>query len=364
MYVALKVLSIFLISILTITSCNNVSPSNIQKVEHNNNNKFVIDVGKGKLGGNISFKINLSEGFKIKANEKGFTSVYNSITSYKIALVTSAGTGSNSLTTLPNGDSSDIYSIDKVDLSRTQTSPDANIYLTNVPDGTYWIAVSAYDSEGRNVTETTSTTGLIGSEKFAVSTGGGNSESSPNNGRVTVASDFSVPSTPVTIPLTLVDSYGATIEATVTIIDGSSKSKSDVQSVRFYLVDNNTDNGNIVDSNILEGSFNLSSGTKFDSLKAGTATTMRFKNIPVGSYYVAVAAYDSSSTVDSTTNITNLTANNNANITITTSPAPTGDMGTFSISNSGGSGSGLIQVNTGYIPNTTSSITLTLKLKD
>lgn len=365
MYVVLKLFSIFLISISSLASCNIVSSSNIQKVNNdiNNKDKVVIDIGKGKKGGNLSFKVNLSEVFKIKANENGFTSVYDSIESFKIALVTNSGTGSNTLTLAP---STSVYSINESVLSGNPTSSPVDIYLKNVPNGDYWIAVSAYDSDGRNVTSTTSTTGLISGENFAVSTGGGNEESSPNNGRVTVASDFTVPSTPVTVPLTLVDSYGSTIEATVTITDGSTKSKSDIQLLRFYLVNKNVDNEPILDEHILKGNFDITTGTKFDSLKAGTPTTMRFKNIPVGQYYVAVAAYESTTTVDSTTNITNLTENNNANITITTAPTPTGNMGTFSISNTGGDSGdlGRIIVNTGYIPNTTNSVTLPLKLKD
>ncbi|MFN4150223.1 MAG: hypothetical protein ACK4IX_04715, partial [Candidatus Sericytochromatia bacterium] len=64
MYAALKLFSIFLISISFLTSCNIVSSSNIQKVNTgiNDKNTFVIDIGKGKTGGNISFKINIHLG--------------------------------------------------------------------------------------------------------------------------------------------------------------------------------------------------------------------------------------------------------------------------------------------------------------
>lgn len=363
MYVLLKLLTIFITAIFSLTSCNIVNSLNIQEKTTHLKDNFTIDVGKGKLGGNISFKVKISEGFKIKNNKNGFNSLYDSINSYKIALVTSAGTGSNSLTTLPNGNSSDIYSINKVDLSRTQTSPDANIYLQNVPAGSYWVAVSAYDSDGRNITATTSTTGKIGTETFSVSTGGGNQESSPNNGRVTVAADFTIPSTPVTIPMTLVDSYGATIEATVDI-DAGTNPLTNIQFLRFYLVDSNTDNSNLVDSNIKKGPFDISSGTLFTNLVSGTPTTVKFVSVPTGTtYHIAVAAYNSTSPVDNSTNITNLLANNNVNITITSNPTPTGNMGTFSVSNGGGNSNlGSVSVDSNYQVNSPTPVTVTLQL--
>ena len=49
MYKGLKWLSIFLISMSSITSCNNVNPSNIQKVEHNNNNKLLFNFVNNKI---------------------------------------------------------------------------------------------------------------------------------------------------------------------------------------------------------------------------------------------------------------------------------------------------------------------------
>lgn len=371
MCVVLKLAVSFVVALSMLSSCSKITTSNFDKnatASIYQENKVFIDVGHGKKGGTVSFNMNLSEGFKTKANVDGWSSVYNSINSYKIALVSSAGTGSNALTTLPNGTSADVFSITKSAMSGTKTSPTAQIFLTNVPAGTYWIAVAAYDTQGRNVTKTIGTTGTIGGEIFAVSTGGGNGDSSPNNGRVTVAADFSVPSSAVTIPLTLVDSFGANIQSTVTITDGTTKVKADIALIRFYLVDSKT-TSNLVDANIIKGPFDLSSGTLFDSLKAGTATTLTFASVPAGTYYVAASAYSSSSTVNSTTNITNLTTNTFANITITTAPTPTGNMGTFSISNSGGDGStepgpGRLVVNSAYVVSSASAVVLPLKLLD
>lgn len=369
MYVILKLAVSFVVALSVLSSCSEITTSNFYKTKTGSifqENKVFVDVGHGKKGGTVSFNVNLSEGFKTKANVNGWYSVYNSINSYKIALVSSAGTGSNALTTLPLGTSADIFSITKSAMSGTKTSPTAQIFLTNVPAGTYWIAVAAFDAQGRNVTKSTTTTGTIsvaGGEIFAVSYGGGNGETSPYNGRVTVAADFSVPATPVTIPLTLIDSFGANIQSTVTITDGSTNVKADIALIRFYLVNSKT-TSNLVDANIIKGPFDLSSGTLFDSLKAGTATTLTFASVPAGTYYVAGAAYNSSGTVDSTTNITNLTTNTFANITITTAPTPTGNMGTFSISNSSGDGDGSLVVNSTYLISSASAVVLPLKLKD
>lgn len=374
MCLVLKLVVSFVVAISMFSSCSKITTANFDKnatASISQENKVFIDVGHGKKGGTVSFNVNLSEGFKTKANVDGWSSVYNSINSYKIALVSSAGTGSNALTTLPNGTSADVFSITKSAMTGTKTSPTAQIFLTNVPAGTYWIAVAAYDAQGRNVTKSSSTTGTISvasGEIFAVSTGGGNGDASPNNGRVTIAADFSVPSSAVTIPLTLVDSFGANIQSTVTITDGSTKVKADIALIRFYLVDSKT-TSNLVDANIIKGPFDLSSGTLFDSLKAGTATTLTFASVPAGTYYVAASAYSSSSTVDSTTNITNLTTNTFANITITTAPTPTGNMGTFSISNSGGDGStepgpGRLVVASTYVVSSASAVVLPLKLLD
>lgn len=355
-------------SFLILISCSEINNTNVKKPIPiiNSENKLLIDMGKGKKGGTVAFKINLAEGFKTKANVAGWDSLYASITSYKIALVTTAG--GSSLTTAPANNSSDVISITTSAITGTKTSPTTQIFLTNVPSGTYWIAVAAYDAQGRNVTQSTSNSGTISvasGDTFAVSTGGGNGDASPNNGRVTVATDFSVPSTAVTIPLTLVDSFGANLQATVTITDGTTNVKADINLIRFYLVNSNS-TSNLVDTNIIKGPFDLSTGSNFTSLKAGTATTLTFASVPAGTYYIAGAAYSSSSTIDSTTNITNLTTNTFSNITITTNPTPIGNMGTFSVSNSGGDSgtTGRVVVSSAYGISTNSPVVLPLKLLD
>lgn len=359
----LKISTMFIILCSVLISCLGIDNTNIKKLSTSNN----INVGKDKIGGKVKFEIKLDRMFKTKANVSGWDSLYNSINSYKIALVTSAGTGSNALTTLPSGTPADVFSITKAAMTGTKTNPTAEFFITNVPVGTYWIAVSAYDAQGRNVTQSTSNTGTIAVSSgavFAVSTGGGNGEISPNNGRVTIATDFSIPSTPVSIPLTLVDSFGANIQGNSTITDGTTNIKSDISLIRFYLVDSKT-TSNLVNANILKGPFDITSGALFSSLVAGSVTTLSFNSVPAGTYYIASAAYNSSTTVNSTTNITNLTNNTFANITISAGQSPTGDMGTFSISNSGGdSGIGRVVINSTYDVSSTSILVLPLKLLD
>lgn len=372
MYLSIKLLIMFVISLLVITSCTTViNNTNIEERAKiiSNENKIIIDIGKGKSGGTVSFKINLSEVFKTKANVNGWDSLYNSINSYKISLVTTSGGGS--LTTAPTNTSADVINITKAAITGIKTSLTSQVFLTNVPAGTYWVAVAAYDLQGRNVTKTTSTTGtiaVIGGEIFAVSTGGGNGDISPNNGMVTVTSTFSLPSAAVTIPLTLTDPFGANIQATVAITDGITKVKANINLIRFYLVNSKT-TSNLVDANIIKGSFDLTAGSLFTSLKAGTSTTINFVSVTSGTYYIAVAAYNSSAIVDSTTNITNLTANTFANITITSAPTPTGNMGTFSISDTGGDGGaapgpGRLVVNSNYGVSSSAAVVLNLKLLD
>ncbi|MEK7431994.1 MAG: hypothetical protein AABZ74_02590 [Cyanobacteriota bacterium] len=94
MYVKFKLILSFLIFFLILSSCSEINTKKLQKTSsfYYNKNK-VIDVGKGKIGGNIAFEINISNEFKTKSNELGWN--YNSIDHYKIALVTSSGSGNN-----------------------------------------------------------------------------------------------------------------------------------------------------------------------------------------------------------------------------------------------------------------------------
>lgn len=108
------------------------------------------------------------------------------------------------------------------------------------------------------------------------------------------------------------------------------KTKSNIQLLRLYLVNSNAIS--LSDSNIKSPSFDISSGSKFTSLKSGTSTSIQFNNVPNGTYYVAIAAYNSSTTVDSTTNITDKnTSSGYTNITSSST-----NLGRFAISTSGG----------------------------
>ena len=357
---SLKLLTLFLISFLMIFSCSILNEQNTEKkvTIPSAENKVFIDVGNGKTGGTFEFKINHSEGFKLKNNINGWDAKYASIDHYKLALVTTAGTGSNALTTLPLGTSADVYTISKASLTAPSASA-THIFFKNVPNGAYYVAIAAYDADNRNVTLVTGTTGTISvasGDNFAVSTAGGDAG---NTGLVTVSATYTVPTNPVTIPLTLSTAFGADIEVEVTVTQNTNL-LSAINAFRFYLVSTNT--GNLVDANITGGPFDLTTGTKFSTLKTiasgniGTMQKLIFKSVPAGTYYVAGAAYNSSGTINSTTNITSDTHN----ITITTTPVPTGNMGLFSISTTGGTSGSVVVTSTYGI--TTPAVILPIQL--
>ncbi|MBC7475940.1 MAG: hypothetical protein H7263_16780 [Candidatus Sericytochromatia bacterium] len=153
------------------------------------------------------------------------------------------------------------------------------------------------------------------------------------------------------------------------------KTKTDIKLIRFYLVDSNA--SSLGNTNIQSSSFDITGsstgtlGTLFTNLtNTGGTGTIKFINVSSGSYYVAAAAYSSTTTINSTTNINNLNtlpAGNSTNINLT-SPS-TINLGRFSLSNSGGDApglSGLVTVGSSYnlINNGTATLGLSLNLAD
>ncbi len=153
------------------------------------------------------------------------------------------------------------------------------------------------------------------------------------------------------------------------------KTKTDIKLLRFYLVDSNASSLN--DTNIKSPYFDVKAtstgtlGTLFTNLtSSGGVGTIKFINVLSGSYYVAAAAYSSTTIINSTTNINNLNtlpAGSSTNINLT-SPSVT-DLGRFFLSTSGGDApglSGFVTVNSSYklINNGTATLGLSLKLAD
>jgi hypothetical protein len=320
----------------------------------------VFDMGNGKPGASLAVKLNLNEGFKTSAFVNGNPAgTFALINSFKIAMIANnSGTGLNPLA------GTSILSITKAALTGSVGSNSAELILKNVPSvtgGTY-VAVAAFDSNGTNITVATGTTVTItgATGPFAVSNAGGQA-AFPGRVRITAAL-VATDTAPVTIPLTLRNIAGATIDVTVNDNGHTSPHRignGDTALFRFYLVNTSASAPPaLVDANIKKGPFNLTTGAKFTALttngnnKTGLAT-LQFLNVPPGTYFVAGAAYSSSATVNSTTNITAATsatygasyAVHSNTITIGASPLPIGIMGIYSISNTGGDGNGSITVN-------------------
>ena len=142
--------------------------------------------------------------------------------------------------------------------------------------------------------------------------------------------------------------------------------------IRIYLVDSNS--STLGDSNIKYGPLDITSSntgsllTFFNNVKGSGGTgNITFTNVGQGTYYVAVSTFDSTSSLDSTKNITNNTTNTVGSYTIIT--ANSTNLGRFALSTSGGdSNSGGIQIgsySTSYnlVNNGTSSLNINLALK-
>lgn len=150
------------------------------------------------------------------------------------------------------------------------------------------------------------------------------------------------------------------------------KLKSDISLIRVYLVNNNSSNLN--DSNIKFGPLDLTSSstgtllTFFNNLKDSSGSgSLTFYNVGQGTYYVAVSAYENTSTIDETTNITDISNTTSGAYSTITSGST--NLGRFAISTSGGdSNSGSVEIGnlaTGYrlVNNGTDALNVDLKLR-
>jgi hypothetical protein len=340
------------------TAC---SPDSVTSVKENTGNSkpelyqdkpVIIDVGNGKPGGSISVKVNLDDGFNIKNSISGFTGAFNTgISSFKVSLVTN---NSGPLTTAPSGTpASDVKIITKATLSGTVTASSAQILITNVPAGTFFVAVAAIDNAGKDETTNANT---ISTENYAVS-----------SASVTVNSSFTpTPSTQLTVPLTLANSFGATLDSTVTVTPGTN-ALSTIVGFRFYLVNTNTGTLALPASpagNVKLGPFDATASintTLFNALKTGTATTLHFTNVPANTdispnnrYFVAASVWKGVFT------------NKNNNITNSAAPA-IGSGGTaegnYKASTTGGDTNGQVTVATDLTLTGTTNLGVALALQ-
>lgn len=116
--------------------------------------------------------------------------------------------------------------------------------------------------------------------------------------------------------------------------NGFTGKRSDIKLLRIYLVDNN--GTSLVGTNIKHGPYDIDISntgmlaTFFTNVTGTSGTsgtgTLTFSNIGAGTYYVAIAAYRSTTTINNTTNIT-ISSTNITNVT---------NFGNFAISNTGG----------------------------
>mgnify|MGYP001605642036 CR=1 FL=1 len=158
------------------------------------------------------------------------------------------------------------------------------------------------------------------------------------NGRITQGSFF--------VKLSFKNSYPE--KKIYTVKDSASgdpaKTRTEIQLFRFYLVDSN--GASLTNTNLKTPAFDITSsssgtlGTLFTTLKAGSTGTLKIINVSTGTYYFAAAAFNSTTVIDSTTNISNLSttpAGSSTNIIIS---GPS-DLGRFALSTSGGDLPGL-----------------------
>lgn len=154
------------------------------------------------------------------------------------------------------------------------------------------------------------------------------------------------------------------------------KLKTDINLIRIYLVDSNASTLN--GSNIKEGPFDITSAstgslaTFFTNVKGASGIgNLSFSNVGAGTYYVAVAAYSSSVTIDNTTNINSKSTTPAGSSTNITSGS---DLGRFALSTTGGdSSNGVVVIGNmvssgraiyGLINNGTINLGVTLDLRD
>lgn len=198
----IKFLLLTSLSLFLISCSNNINSTSISSIL-SSKNSIVHDV-KGNTKAQISLKFS-NDSFKTKSSSSGNTNgTVSSISYYQVALCTDSNNPSNSILTGSN------FSFDKNPLV-ISNSDQSIVTFKNVPSGTYYATVSAFDSSGSNITEPTfySIGDLL---PLSVST---NSISVSSNGDVTPEGEI------LSVNLKLRDIKGASLYSEINIEDGS-----------------------------------------------------------------------------------------------------------------------------------------------
>lgn len=199
--VKIKILLLTSLS-LFLLSCSNVIIDNNRSILTSKNS--IVHNIKGNTKAQISLKLSL-DSFKTKASSSGNTNgTVSSISYYQVALCTDSNNPSNSMLSGSN------FSFDKNPLVMSN-SDQSIVTFQNVPSGTYYATVSAFDSSGANITEPTfySIGDIL---PLSVSS---NSVSISTNGDLTPDGEV------LTVNLKLRDLKGASLYSEISIEDGS-----------------------------------------------------------------------------------------------------------------------------------------------
>ncbi|MFN4150474.1 MAG: hypothetical protein ACK4IX_05995 [Candidatus Sericytochromatia bacterium] len=189
------------IKILLITSLTNNITSSTSILS---NKTSIVHNVKGNTKAQISLKFS-NDSFKTKASSSGNTNgTVSSISYYKVALCTDSNNPSNSMLSGSN------FSFDKNPLV-ISNSDQSIVTFQNVPSGTFYATVSAFDINDNNITEPTfySIGDIL---PLSVSS---NSVSISTNGDLTPDGEV------LTVNLKLRDLKGASLYSEISIEDGS-----------------------------------------------------------------------------------------------------------------------------------------------
>jgi len=240
-------LSISFLAVLSVlTACSSNIPSAINN-DGNQTNLFaqskvndvlIADLGNGKkTNASLSFKVNLDSdksSFNTKNNVSGniggATSAVLSIQVWLLESTTGSPPAAGATVTPVSGSA---FSYTNASAGSNPTFTYTNID-TNTSGKSYYVAVAAYNvvsgsqSTANNITNKTTAANRImigGTEPAAISDGGGDTtgNSGSNTGSVNVSSLYTVSTTNgLTVDVTLADAMGATIDSSVTLINGNS----------------------------------------------------------------------------------------------------------------------------------------------
>ncbi len=229
---------------LSILSCstfdNTASKSINNKTVDNKNSSYVIDVGHGKKGADISVKIDLlspNSKFKTRASSDGVANkTASDIKSLKFYIIKKTGTGISTMDPYIDTDPTNVTNIIRNDIILNTPSATATINVTfkDTPfstssfgsGGYFYLGVRAYDTANATGTEliksnndsSVTWTGTTGgaNNKFAISNGN-NTVPKPGISNIQIKDiDYSISdTTPIGITMYLDDSVGASIDTNV-----------------------------------------------------------------------------------------------------------------------------------------------------